>query len=117
MQPDGAGLDSTHAEFVIPPDHPALPGHFPGNPVVPGVVLLDEVRAAAAAWLGEAPITGLPQVKFVAPLLPGQRADIGLELVDRSLRFTVSHAGQPLASGILTLAAARAATPDREPPP
>lgn len=99
---------STRAEFVIPPEHPALPGHFPGRPVVPGVVLLDEVRAAAAAWLGAAPLAAMPQVKFVAPLLPGQRAEIGLELIDRSLRFAVSHAGQTLATGIMTLAATSA---------
>ena len=38
MQPLGA--------FRIAADHPALPGHFPGRPVVPGVVLLDEVEKA-----------------------------------------------------------------------
>jgi len=52
----------------IPTDHPALPGHFPGNPVVPGVVLLDRVLAAAR---GLGPVSGLPRVKFLQVLRPG----------------------------------------------
>ena len=33
-------------EFVVEPCHPCLPGHFPGSPLVPGVVVLDQVLAA-----------------------------------------------------------------------
>jgi 3-hydroxymyristoyl/3-hydroxydecanoyl-(acyl carrier protein) dehydratase len=29
------------SSFVIGADHPSLPGHFPGEPIVPGAVLLD----------------------------------------------------------------------------
>jgi 3-hydroxyacyl-[acyl-carrier-protein] dehydratase len=59
----------------IAPDHPALPGHFPGQPVVPGVVLLDRlIEAAEAALARPVLVTGLPQVKFLAPLLPGEEA-------------------------------------------
>ena len=29
--------------FTIAYDHPSLAGHFPGNPIVPGVVILDQV--------------------------------------------------------------------------
>jgi 3-hydroxyacyl-[acyl-carrier-protein] dehydratase len=31
---------------TISADHPSLPGHFPGTPIVPGVVILDEILAA-----------------------------------------------------------------------
>lgn len=65
---------------AVPRDHPAFDGHFPGRPLLPGVVLLAQVfevlRAdpGAAAWLGEAP--QLSAVKFVAPVLPGADLDV-----------------------------------------
>lgn len=73
--------------FVIPADHPSLPGHFPGRPLVPGVVLLERVMAAVESdckVLGLGPphgSWGLPKVKFLQPLLPGQTARIELERV------------------------------------
>lgn len=96
------------AQFRIPAGHPALPGHFPGAPVVPGVVVLDEVRAIAERWLG-APLAlaGLPQVKFSAPLLPEREALVRLDRAGDRLRFVVSDAaGAPLASGVMALAEA-----------
>ncbi|MGH8502681.1 MAG: hydroxymyristoyl-ACP dehydratase [Gammaproteobacteria bacterium] len=59
-------------------DHPSLPGHFPGAPIVPGVVILDEVAAALAAWRTDARIVGMPVVKFTAPLQPQQPFTISL---------------------------------------
>ena len=93
-----------HTEhFHIDAAHPALPGHFPGDPIVPGVVLLDRVVAAVErAWGLRA--CGLPQVKFLRPLRPGQVADLSIERNQRSARFRI-HAGRDLiASGILELA-------------
>jgi 3-hydroxyacyl-[acyl-carrier-protein] dehydratase len=57
---------------VIPPDHPSLAGHFPGVPIVPGVVVLDEVGAALADWRQESRVTGITSVKFLAPIKAGQ---------------------------------------------
>ncbi len=70
--------------FTIAHDHRALPGHFPGHPVVPGVVLLDEVAAALQRLWPGAVLTGIPNAKFLSPLLPGEAC---------SVRFTAGRSG------------------------
>jgi 3-hydroxymyristoyl/3-hydroxydecanoyl-(acyl carrier protein) dehydratase len=89
--------------FSIAAAHAALPGHFPGRPVVPGVVLLDRIAAALERWRG-ARITGLPQVKFLRPLLPDQAAEVVLEDDGKSIRFRIMHAQATIASGNVELA-------------
>lgn len=63
--------------FTVPADHPALPGHFPGRPVVPGVLLLDAVLQAAAG-LGTSPKRIL-RAKFAAPVAPGAEVEISFQ--------------------------------------
>jgi len=65
----GTKADTT---FCVAPDHPALPGHFPGAPVVPGVLVLAHVEAALAARRGPLRLSAVPQAKFLAPLAPGE---------------------------------------------
>ena len=48
--------------FHVRADHPCLPGHFPGRPVVPGVLLLEQVLAAIEAGHGPLAALRLPQV-------------------------------------------------------
>jgi len=57
---------------VVRADHPTLPGHFPGAPIVPGVVILDEVLEALIEWRERSQLTGIRTVKFLAPLRPEQ---------------------------------------------
>src|ERR1051325_3156728 len=63
---------------LIPAGHPSLPGHFPGAPVVPGVVILDEVVAALGEWRQNSQLRGIRSVKFLAPLKPEQPFTISL---------------------------------------
>ena len=85
--------------FSITPDHPSLPGHFPGQPVVPGVVVLERVIDAIEAGHGPLGALRLPQVKFVQPLLPGETARIVLDGDSPRWRFQVLRGDVLLASG------------------
>lgn len=85
----------------IAADHPCLPGHFPGQPVVPGVLVLDSVLALAAARFGPLRLLRLPQVKFVGALLPEQDAEVEFEPRGERLRFRVLRESRLVASGEL----------------
>lgn len=91
--------------FTIAADHPCLPGHFPGRPLVPGVVVLEQVLRAIAVETGM-PVGALrlPQVKFMAPLLPGQTAQVMLEGAPPRWKFRVVHGERLLVRGELVVA-------------
>ena len=57
---------------TISSDHPSLPGHFPGAPIVPAVVILDEVVTALNQYRADSRLIGIRAVKFLAPLRPAQ---------------------------------------------
>jgi len=94
-------------EFTVENEHPALPGHFPGQPIVPGVLLLDQVMTGIAAALGQT-VAVLQQVKFAAALLPDETARVSFDANGQQVRFSVHtlRAGErvTLAGGSLLLA-------------
>jgi 3-hydroxyacyl-[acyl-carrier-protein] dehydratase len=91
------------ATLRVPAKHPALTGHFPGNPIVPGVVILDAVICAAEAWLGASfQVRRLSHAKFLAPLLPDEAARIDLLLRGPLLEFAVYRGQATIAKGTLS---------------
>jgi 3-hydroxymyristoyl/3-hydroxydecanoyl-(acyl carrier protein) dehydratase len=89
-----------HRSIAI--NHPALAGHFPGNPIVPGVLILDEVIQAAEQWRGQLRLKRVESVKFTSVLKPGMAFSIKLREEGHShISFECSHGGSALASGRL----------------
>ena len=110
--------------FTVPADHPSLPGHFPGRPLVPGVLLLERVLDAIEAAHPARGVLGplrLPQVKFLQPLLPGEPARVELEQIGQApvgiddpaprWRFRVWRDDTLLASGEVVVAFPGAVAP------
>ena len=92
--------------LVIPPQHPAFDGHFPGAPLLPGVVLLDEMMRVLEAD-GSAFEGGwtLSSAKFLHPVRPGETLTFEHKtLGNGSIRFSIRSAaagGTLVASGTL----------------
>lgn len=62
--------------FQVGHEHPSLPGHFPGRPIVPGVVVLNLAAGLIAPHLSGRALAGVPVVKFLLPVLPGQEVRV-----------------------------------------
>ncbi|GAB3628860.1 Phenyloxazoline synthase MbtB [Pandoraea terrae] len=61
----------------VPDDHPAFPGHFPAQPILPGAALLDLIVEALRESLGRAPgALALASAKFLAPVGPGSQLSV-----------------------------------------
>lgn len=94
------------AEFTwaVPAGHPAFPGHFPGRPIVPGVVLLDQAILFAEELLGtEVARWQIGTAKFLSPVGPGETLVFSLQPTPRgAIAFSVQSGGRDVASGSLT---------------
>ena len=76
-------MTTADLQFSIAADHPCLAGHFPGRPIVPAVVLLDQIlNLAREQFAGLGPLRAVSMAKFMQPVLPEQRVTVSLELRD-----------------------------------
>ena len=107
---DDTPVQLAHA---VPVDHPAFAGHFPGQPLLPGALILAEVMEAVqrvpalAARLGAHPT--LAAAKFLAPVRPGSMLSIELQPESgaaRGVRFDVR------CDGVLAVTGRWAAVPE-----
>lgn len=93
------------SESVLPlpiaADHPAYAGHFPGQPILPGVVLLDAALHALAGVQGMPAASGqIKSVKFLSPVLPGEALTLHYAAsAAGGFRFDIRCAARTVASG------------------
>lgn len=70
---DGAGPRPLRAVLRVPGGHPILAGHFPGAPLVPGVLLLEAVRQACERTLARTfRLVEVVEARFSQPVAPDQ---------------------------------------------
>ena len=95
-----AHVDNT-GSIHVPAEHPSLAGHFPGNPLVPAVVLLDAVLAHIAERR-PGMVGRLPSVKFLSPVRPGESIRLNVEFTASAARFSGSRGDVRVFEGSLT---------------
>jgi len=88
-------------KFIIEPSHPSLAGHFPGNPIVPGVVILGKVLESIGESLGESfMLSNVPSVKFHSPLRPDECLELTFDIhPGHSVTFSCRVGPRLVASG------------------
>lgn len=91
--------------WTVPVTHPAFAGHFPGRPILPGVVLLDQaIRLAAGVLSPGVSIQGLGNAKFFQPVAPGTHLVFRFPPATASTQaFEILTGDQRVASGSLSL--------------
>lgn len=91
--------NATH--WIVPLDHPAFAGHFPGAPILPGVILLDTALHAITAATGIAlDICEISSVKFLSPANPGDELVIQHVIsTSGTIRFDIVAGMRKIASG------------------
>ena len=100
----------TTVERGFPPDHASAPGHFPGNPIIPGALLLSEVLLAIETDLGSTlcPFQ-IKSAKFLHPVRPGDRVLIEFSTPDGGkIKFNCTADGTEVLAGEVVLLNPRA---------
>lgn len=81
--------------LLLPPSLHWFQGHFPGFPILPGVVQVHWAVAQAARELGLAgPWRGLQALKFQRPLRPGQSVTLGLKACPDGKAFDFAYTSE-----------------------
>jgi 3-hydroxyacyl-[acyl-carrier-protein] dehydratase len=76
-------------------DHPAARGHFPGNPIIPGAILLSEaLRVAGATLRIDLSRCTVSSAKFPSPARPGDRVEIDCSAARAGISLVCSVAGR-----------------------
>ena len=89
--------------FCVAADHPATHGHFPGNPIIPGAVLLNAtLQAIEVAIDAKLLQCRIKSAKFHRPVRPGDQVAIEyLQSGAEDIRFSGNVDGKTVLTGHL----------------
>lgn len=82
-----------YAKYRVTGEEFFLKGHFPGNPVVPGVILCEMMAQASGLLLGDeikgkqTLYTGIDNVRFKTPVYPGDTVELTTQIVARKAKL------------------------------
>lgn len=97
-------MEAIQYEFMFPSDHQALIDHFPGNPLVPGALILDHVLLGYETYVSDDfSSLALKEIKFKSPLRGNELAHVAYSGSPMGIRFKVCVGDREIASGIISL--------------
>lgn len=102
--------DTAKGSYTVKGDEWFLQGHFPGNPVVPGVVLCEMMAQTCCVLLAGMPglegatpyFTSLDKVKFKQKVLPGDTLEIECRITKQKSVFVFAE-GKGMVNGKLAV--------------
>lgn len=88
--------------IAIPADHRCFAGHFPGDPLVPGALLVAWIVQELEQRYPYLRITGVQKMKFLQPLRPGSRLELEIGFKDgEKISVTGLVNTQPALKGLM----------------
>jgi 3-hydroxymyristoyl/3-hydroxydecanoyl-(acyl carrier protein) dehydratase len=90
-----AGPDGLELELRVPPDLEYFAGHFPGMPILPGVVQIDwSVRLGRARLPVRGDFIAAEQIKFLSIVRPAAELTLALQLNGDQTKMNFSYTGK-----------------------
>ncbi|MFN7979043.1 MAG: polyketide synthase dehydratase domain-containing protein [Vicinamibacterales bacterium] len=102
---ESTGVPAGTWPFTLRPDDPCFAGHFDDAPVLPGIAhVAIALEACARLTPAPGPLVALDDLRFLQPLLPGDRCVIAITASPPAARFEIRRDGVLASSGRLTFA-------------